>query len=253
MKVTFLGTGTSQGVPVIACDCEVCSSNDPQDKRLRTSVLIEVNDQTILIDAGPDFRQQLLQARVKHLAGILITHSHRDHTAGLDDVRAFNFFEKKGMDLYASKSTFDSIKKQFDYIFEGEKYPGVPSVNIHEITKQPFSIGPTQIIPLEVMHYKMPVMCFRIEDFSYITDANHLPDEVKTKVEGSKVLVLNALRKEKHLSHFNLDEAVALFEELKPEQGYIIHMSHQMGLHKEINSTLPPNVRLAHDGLQLDL
>ncbi|MCH8904931.1 MAG: MBL fold metallo-hydrolase [Bacteroidetes bacterium] len=252
MNVTFLGTGTSQGVPVIACDCDVCQSEDPKDDRLRTSVLVQVDGKNLVIDSGPDFRQQLLRENVKRLDGILFTHSHRDHTAGLDDVRAFNFIQKQDIDVYASEETQESLKNQFYYIFE-RKYPGVPRIVIHTIENEPFYIDQTKIIPIQVTHLNLNVQCFRINDFTYVTDANEISDEEKSKIKGSKVIVLNVLRKEEHVAHFNLEQGLALFEELKPEKGYITHISHQLGKHEDISKELPHNIELAYDGLQVSL
>ena len=253
MKVTFLGTGTSQGVPVIACGCEVCSSADAKDKRLRTSLLLEEDGNVFAFDAGPDFRQQMLAAQVQQLTAIIFTHEHKDHTAGLDDVRAFNFKQRKAIDLYATDRVQFAIKKSYDYIFERQDYPGIPQVNLHTINTNPFDIYGVHFIPIEVIHYKLPVLGFRVKDFTYITDANYIaPDELE-KIKGSKVLVLNALRREEHISHFTLDEALELIEYLKPEQAYLTHISHQMGLHNDVMEELPSNVALAYDGLTISV
>ncbi len=250
MRVTILGTGTSQGVPVVGCRCRVCKSNDSRDKRLRTSVLIQTPSSTVVIDAGPDFRQQMLGQLVEKLDAVLITHSHKDHTGGLDDVRAFNWIQKKPMDIFARVTDLESIKKEFAYAFEKDKYPGVPDILLHTIDGQPLSINELCIIPIHAMHHKMPVFGFRIGDFSYLTDANSIEDEELDKMKGSKVVVINALRQEKHISHFTLDEATEIIRYLKPERGYITHISHQMGLHSEVQDLLPPGVFLAWDGLQ---
>jgi len=253
LKITFLGTGTSQGVPIIACDCEVCSSNDERDKRLRSSVLIESEETKITIDCGPDFRYQMLRENIKNLDGIVFTHGHRDHTAGLDDIRAFNFIQKKDMDIFVTEATLSMLKRQYEYIFEEHKYPGIPKLNTHQFGNAPFHINDLKLIPILVYHYRMPVFGFRIKDFTYITDANFIDEEEKNKIRGTKVLVLNALRKEKHISHFTLDEAIELVEELKPEQAYFTHISHQLGLHNEVERNLPKNIKLAYDKLTIEI
>ena len=251
--VTFLGTGTSQGVPLIACDCPVCQSTDPKDKRLRTSILLNFNNKTIVIDTGPDFRQQMLREGVTNLDAVVFTHEHKDHIAGLDDVRAFNYILKKPIDVYASNNVLEALKREYQYIFAETSYPGIPQINIHSISNDVFDVKGVVFMPVEVLHYKLPVFGFRIGDFSYITDANHISDMEKQKLTGSKVLVLNALRKEKHISHFSLQEAIELIEELKPDKTYLIHISHQLGKHQDIENELPENVFLAYDGLKLDI
>ncbi|MEE4197156.1 MAG: MBL fold metallo-hydrolase [Bacteroidales bacterium] len=253
MKVKILGTGTSQGVPVIACNCRVCQSTDPNDQRLRTSALVEINGVNIVIDAGPDFRQQMLREKVKDIDAILITHEHRDHIAGLDDVRAFNFMNQKPIDIYAEKRVQQVIKSEFFYSFEEKKYPGAPQINLHNLGMEPFKIKNVEIIPIQVFHYKLPVFGFRIGDFSYITDANYISEEEKEKLIGTKYLVVNALRKRKHISHFSLAESLELIKELSPKRAYITHISHQMGLHHDINEELPHGVSLAYDGLHFEV
>ncbi len=253
MKVKILGTGTSQGVPVIACNCAVCQSTDPNDKRLRAAALIEVDGVNIVIDAGPDFRQQMLRENVNDIDAILITHEHRDHIAGLDDVRAFNFMNQKPVDIYAEKRVQKVIKEEFFYSFEENKYPGVPQINLHELTNEPFEIKGVKIIPIQVFHYKLPVFGFRIGDFAYITDANYISEEEKEKLHGTKYLVINALRKRKHVSHYSLSEALELINELSPKRAYITHISHQMGLHHNVNEELPQGISLAYDGLRLEI
>lgn len=253
MRITFLGTGTSQGVPIIACPCIVCQSKDPMDKRLRTSVLIEEKERTFVIDTGPDFRQQMLRENVKNMDAVIFTHEHKDHTAGFDDIRAFNFILQKKIDVYASTRVQEAIRREFAYIFSDFKYPGIPEINLHLIENKKIDIHGVEFIPIEVMHYKLPVFGYRVGDFSYITDANFIGPEEKEKLRNSKVLVLNALRKEEHISHFTLQEAVDLVKELKPEMAYFTHISHQLGLHKEIEKELPDNIRLAYDGLKLEL
>lgn len=251
IELTFLGTGTSQGVPVIACDCAVCESVDPRDKRLRTSVMIKVDNQTVVIDTGPDFRQQMLREKVTALDAVVFTHEHKDHMAGMDDVRAFNFFQKKAMDIYASERVQESLKRDFHYAFGDNKYPGVPVLELHTISYEPFSVGTIDFIPFEVLHHKLPVHAFRVGDLTYITDANYLSEESKAIARNSKVLVLNALRKKDHISHFTLQQALDLVEELQPEQAYFTHLSHQMGRHKDVGRLLPDNVAIAYDGLRV--
>ena len=253
MRVTFLGTGTSQGVPIIGCQCEVCKSNNPKDNRLRTSILITHEGKNIVIDTGPDFRQQMLREDVRELEAVVFTHEHKDHIAGLDDVRAFNYLQDKEMDVYASPRVQEALKRDFFYVFSGDNYPGIPRLKLHTIDKLPFEVAGLRFIPVEVMHMHLPVLGFRIGDFTFITDANFISDEEKKKIRGSRVIVLNALRKEKHISHYALDEAVALMNELKPEQGYFVHISHQMGLHDEVNQNLSENIQCAYDGLRIDV
>lgn len=251
-KVVFLGTGTSQGIPVIACDCHVCSSEDPNDDRLRCSVLLTFGKKNYLIDAGPDFRQQMLRQKVQSLQAVLFTHEHKDHLAGLDDVRAFNFKENRDMDVYCTKAVKDALHREYHYVFSADKYPGVPQLQIKDITKEPFELpGSGMVVPVEVMHYKMPVLGFRFGDFAYITDAKTVSDEERKKLNGVKVLVVNALRKEQHISHFNLEEALAFIDLVQPEKAYLTHISHLFGTHEEINAILPDHVCVAYDGLEL--
>lgn len=254
MIVRFLGTGTSQGVPVIACSCPVCSSVDFRDKRLRSSIWIQTQNQSIVIDTGPDFRQQMLRNRVSSLDAIVYTHEHKDHIGGLDDVRAFNFFQQRDMPLYARKQVLAQIKSEFYYAFEENPYPGVPHLALHELTGSTFSIGDATFTPIEVMHHKLPVYGFRLGDFTYITDANYISEEELEKVKGSKVLVLNALQKEPHISHFTLAQALEVAEKVGAPQTYFTHISHRLGLHSQVEeSLLPAHVRLAYDGLELHL
>lgn len=251
LKITFLGTGTSSGVPMIACDCEVCSSSDPKDNRLRSSILIESATTTIVIDTTPDFRFQMLRTNNKKLDAVLFTHPHKDHIAGLDDVRAYNYFQKKPMEVYANALTIKGLQREYDYVFSEKKYPGIPQININLIDETPFVIGDIQIIPILVWHLHMPVYGYRIGKFTYITDANRIDESEKDKIKGSEILVLNALRKEQHISHFTLDEAVALANELKVKQAYFTHISHQLGKHEVVNGMLPQHIRLAYDKLSI--
>lgn len=253
MKLTFLGTGTSQGIPIIACKCPVCLSTDKRDKRLRTSVFIEVDGQNIVIDSGPDFRYQMLRAQVEKLDAILFTHEHKDHTAGLDDVRAFNWVNKKAVDIYAEERVQASLKQEFAYVFAEFRYPGIPQLNLWTVENKAFNINGTEVIPIRAKHFRLPVYGYRIEDLAYITDANYISKEEKEKMQGLKVLVVNALRKEKHLSHYTLSEALALIEELEPEVAYLTHFSHQLGFHEDISKELPENVFMAYDGLQIKI
>ena len=253
MRITFLGTGTSQGIPVIACSCKVCQSKDPRDKRFRTSLLIETDDQRIVIDAGPDFRQQMLRADVKQLDSILLTHEHKDHIGGMDDVRAYNYISKKPIDIYSDERVQRAVMREYPYVFSEYKYPGIPQMNLIRIDDQPFRVGNLNIIPVRVLHYRLPVYGFRINDFAYITDANYISEESMEKLSGIKYMVINALRKEKHISHYNLSEALDLINEISPRQGYITHISHQMGLHGEVSQELPAGVELAYDGLVIEI
>ena len=254
LEITFLGTGTSQGIPVIACDCVVCQSADPRDNRTRSSILISVNGENYVVDTGPDFRAQMLRENVKSLRAVLFTHEHKDHVAGMDDVRAFNFKEKRDMEIFCSERVEEALVREFYYVFESIKYPGVPSVNVNRIENNAFMLPcGERIIPVEVMHYKMPVLGFRIKDFTYITDAKTVEDSEVEKVKGSRVLVVNALRKNEHISHFNLDEALDFIEKINPEMAYLTHISYLFDSHEEIERDLPKNVRVAYDGLKINL
>lgn len=253
MTIRFLGTGTSQGIPVIACDCEVCSSSDPRDKRLRSSVLLQLADKNIIIDTGPDFRYQMLREHIDHLDAILFTHSHKDHIAGLDDVRAFNRQQGGAIDIYGTREVHEALKREFYYAFAAKKYPGVPQLELHEITLSPFSLFGKKIIPIEVMHYMMPVLGFRLGDFTYITDAKTVSDSQVRKIIGTKILVVNALQRDPHISHFTLDEAIAFAQRVGAAQTYFTHISHRLGLHEEVDRELPKGISLAYDGLVLDM
>jgi phosphoribosyl 1,2-cyclic phosphate phosphodiesterase len=250
LKITFLGTGTSQGVPVIACDCPVCMSSDEHDKRLRTSLLLESEGTTILFDAGPDFRQQMLREKVARLDSIIITHEHKDHIAGLDDVRAFNHKSQDAIDIWAEERVQKALRIEYSYVFSENKYPGIPKMRLNDIPSDNFSINGIKIIPIRVFHYRLPVYGFRTGNFAYITDANYIPEESKEKLFGVKYLVINALRKEKHISHFSLREALDVVREISPKKAWITHISHQMGLHGEISGELPGGIALAFDGLK---
>lgn len=254
MKITFLGTGTSQGVPLIGCQCAVCKSINPKDNRLRSSLHIQSDRTSIVIDTGPDFRQQMLRENILDLDAVLFTHAHKDHIAGLDDIRAYNYILKKEIEVFANDATQEQIKKEFSYIFREIKYPGIPQINLNTIeSDQPFTIGDLDIIPIDVMHYKLPVLGFRINNFTYITDANYINDANLDKIKGSEVLVLNALRHEEHISHFTLQQAQGIAQQLEIPKTYFTHISHQLGLHTSINSALPENMNLAFDGLVLYL
>lgn len=252
MKITFLGTGTSQGIPVIGSDHPVCLSSNPKDKRLRVSISIQWHNYTYIIDCGPDFRQQMLRYNINKMDGILFTHEHSDHTAGLDDIRPF-YFKQGNINLYAQERVFKSLNQRFEYIFDkNNDYPGIPNVDTFVI-KENFDLYNKTIIPIEVMHANLPVIGFRIDDFAYITDASFINEENLNKIKGLKVLVLNALKEEKHYSHFSLQEAIEISNILKPEKTYFTHISHLLGFHEEVESNLPENIHLAYDGLELFL
>ncbi|MDY4042222.1 MAG: MBL fold metallo-hydrolase [Marinifilaceae bacterium] len=253
MKVTILGSGTSQGVPVIACDCEVCRSTDKRDKRLRCSAMIEIGDRKIVIDAGPDFRYQMLRAGVKDVRALLLTHEHKDHIGGLDDIRAFNWVKQGKVDVYSNRRTVEAVKRDYAYAFEEVRYPGVPDMDLHVVGEDPFYIDEVEVVPLTVMHYKLPVTAFRIGGFAYITDANYIPEEGMRKLEGVECLVIDALRRERHLSHFSLEEALEVIRRLGVKRAFLTHVGHQMGLTREVERTLPANVRLAYDGLTFEV
>jgi len=251
LKVNFLGTGTSQGVPVIACHCDVCTSTDPRDNRLRTSILVESENTTLVIDTGPDFRQQMLRANVNKLDAVVFTHEHKDHVAGLDDVRAFNFSTGSSMDIYCTNRVGEALKREFHYVFSDNKYPGIPKLDLNIINNETFSVNDLELIPIEVIHYILPVMGFRIGDFTYITDAKTISEEEKQKIVGSKILVLNALRHHDHISHFTLEEAINMVKELEVEQAYFTHISHYLGQHEAVSKDLPKGIDLAYDGLTI--
>tara|TARA_B110000285_G_scaffold204881_1_gene242190 strand:- start:247 stop:1023 length:777 start_codon:yes stop_codon:yes gene_type:complete len=255
LKVTILGSGTSQGVPVIACECEVCQSKNIKDKRLRSSIMLSYKGENFVIDSGPDFRQQMLREEVKTLSGIVFTHEHKDHLAGLDDVRAFNYVEKRDMEVYCTEQVENALRNEFHYIFQEFQYPGVPKVNLNRISKNaPFKIGEHLTLqPIEVMHYKLPVLGFRVDDFTYLTDAKTISNQEKEKIKGTKILIVNALRITEHISHFNLEEALEFIDEIKPEKAYLTHISHLFAKHIDIEEMLPENVFVAFDGMVIDI
>ena len=252
MQVRFLGTGTSQGIPIINCTCATCTSEDTRDKRLRTSIHIQTQKTSIVVDTGPDFRQQMLRAKAKKLDAVVFTHQHKDHTAGLDDIRPFYFAQgQKPIPVYLHSRVLEQLKKEFAYMFEEPKYPGVPSLDIHLIDKHIFEIGDISIEPIEVFHHKLPVLGFRIGRFAYVTDVNSIPKASKEKLYDLDVLVLGVLQKENHISHFNLEEGLAVVEELKPKKAYFTHLSHTMGTHTSTEKLLSKRVSIAYDGLCL--
>ena len=253
MRVTFLGTGTSQGVPILCCECEVCKSSNSKDKRLRSSILIESETTKVVIDSGPDFRQQLLRQNLKSLDAVVFTHEHKDHIAGLDEVKAFNYFNNMRMPVYATPRVQEAIKREFAYIFSNESYPGIPEVDLFTITDQSFKVNDISLLPIQVMHYFIPVKAYRVNNFTYITDANYISEEEKEKIKGSEIIVVNALRKENHVSHFTFHEAIKLMEELNPKKAYFTHISHQLGLHDKVSKELPKFIELAYDGLQIEI
>ena len=253
MKITFLGTGTSQGIPVIACDCPVCTSADLKDNRLRSSVLIETQGISFVIDSGPDFRQQMLREKVKKLDAILFTHEHKDHISGADDVRSYNWIYKKPMEIYAEERVLKAIQHEYSYVFAEDKYPGIPEMNLNVIENKPFDLLGVKVIPVRGIHHKLPVFGYRMKDFAYLTDINFVDDEELNKLKDLEVLVVSALRKRKHISHFNLDEALDFVKKVNPKKAYLTHISHYMGFHQEVNKELPDHVSLAYDGLRLSL
>lgn len=254
MTITFLGTGTSGGIPVLTCGCEVCNSLDYRDKRLRVSVWIEIEGKSFVIDTGPDFRQQALREHIPNIDAVIYTHEHKDHTAGLDDIRPYNYLHGiNHLDLYAHHRVLSQLKREFAYAFDDNKYPGVPLLKLYSIDSQEFTIKNVLFTPVEVMHHKLPVLGFRIKDFTYITDVNFISDKELEKVYGTKILVLGALQRKAHISHFTLDEAVDLAKKVNAEMTYLTHISHKMGLHAEVEKELPDNIRLAFDGLKVRL
>ena len=253
LDITILGSGTSTGVPLIGCDCEVCTSTNPKNKRLRTSIKISSATTTVVIDTTPDFRYQMLRTNTTQIDAVVFTHPHRDHYAGLDDIRPFNYFSQKSMAIYANELTQVAIKRDFYYAFEKDKDAGLPEMILHTIDKDPFTIGDIPFMPIQVLHREMPVLGFRIGDFTYITDANFIPEMEMEKIKGSKVLILNALRKQTHPTHYNLEQALAVVANLDIPTVYFTHFSHQIGLHDEVEAFLPKGIHLAYDGLQFSV
>ena len=248
-----MGTGTSQGVPMIGCKCDVCRSDDPKDKRLRSAIYVKYNGMDIMIDAGPDLREQLLREDIDHLDAVILTHEHWDHTGGLDDVRAFNYLEKRAFPLYLEKRAAQSIKKEYYYAFGEDKYPGAPDFELHTIDENPFSIKNNEIIPIRVYHGDLPILGFRIGDMAYITDASYIPNEEFKKLEGLTTLILNTVRVTSHPSHFSLPQAVAIAERVGAKQTWLTHLSHQLGRHRELMKSLPDNIQPAYDGLRISM
>jgi phosphoribosyl 1,2-cyclic phosphate phosphodiesterase len=250
-KITLLGTGTSQGVPVIGCNCAVCSSDDPRDNRLRAAALLTTPTHSILIDAGPDFRQQMLRAKVRHLDAILLTHEHNDHVIGLDDVRPFNFNSGRPLAVFARQRVIGEVRRRFDYIF-GEPMPGLPRLETHPIDESALlSFGDLVVEAVGVLHGRLPILGFKMDNLVYLTDVKTLPESEKEKIRNCNCLIINALHQKKHPTHLNLEEALALIGELAPQRAYLTHISHQMGLRADINAILPPHVQLAYDGLEI--
>ena len=253
IKITFLGTGTSSGVPMIGCSCDVCTSTDRKDKRLRSSILIQSEHTTVVVDSGPDFRYQMLRENIKHLDAVIFTHPHKDHVAGLDDVRGFNYFMQKPMEIYGNEMTLEVIIREFPYAFTEKKYPGAPNIRLNTIGSEPFQINDLVIAPVLVWHMQMPVLGFRFGKFTYITDANRIEETSKEKIRGSEVMVLNALRREEHISHFSLSEAIHEVQDMQIPTAYFTHISHQLGKHADVSNALPEGMHLAYDGLRLAL
>ena len=251
IKLIFLGTGTSQGVPMLGCSCIVCKSTNFKDTRLRSSILISINSFNILIDIGPDFRYQMLRTNCPSIDAVLFTHQHRDHTAGIDDLRPIYYKQKNPIPLYAEKIVFDYIYSGFDYLFGVKDYPGKPKFQLNNIINNTFFISNIKVTPIRVMHHKLPVFGYRIGDVSYITDANYISEKEKEKLIGTKLLIINSLQKEKHISHYNLNDTLNLINEIKPKEAYLTHIGHGMGLHNKVEEELPQNIHLAYDNLKL--
>ena len=253
MKITLLGTGTSQGVPIIGCTCDVCLSTDSKDRRFRTSAFVEVGNDKFLLDAGPDLRMQLLNNHITEITAVLLTHEHKDHLAGLDDVRPINFKMKRTLPIYGLPRVLNVVKKDYDYAFKVSKYPGVPDLTVVPVYEEPFYIHDTEIIPIHVKHLTLPILGYRIGNFAYITDASFISEKEMSKLAGLELMVLNALRKEEHYSHFNLSQALAVIEKLQPKQAVLTHISHEMGKYEEVMKILPKNVVLGYDGMVLGM
>jgi len=254
LKITLLGTGTSQGVPVIGCDCEVCTSSDPRDNRKRASILISKGDENIVVDTGPDFRMQMLENKVSSLAAVLMTHEHNDHVAGIDDLRPFIFMQQQEMPIYATLKVIENLKNRFSYAFSSDPYPGAPRLTTHEIKHGvSFSVAGIDLLPIEVLHGSLPVLAYRIGSFTYVTDANHISEESLTLIKGTKTLIINALHQHKHYSHFNLEEALKMIEIISPERCYLTHISHTMGMTEDWQDLLPDNVFPGVDGMTFEV
>lgn len=252
--LTFLGTGTSQGVPIIGCQCPVCFSDDPRDKRLRSSVMVEQGGVRIVIDTGPDFRQQMLREDIRWIDGVLYTHEHMDHVGGMDDVRAFNYVMGKPVDIWCEPRVEKLLRKNFDYAFAEEKYPGVPEVIIHTITdpEKSFFVKTMKVLPVRGLHYRLPVLGYKIGNLCYLTDINHIDSFQIEKIRGIDTLIINALRKAEHISHFSLEQALETIRRVKPRVAYLTHISHQMGFTRELEQELPESVYPAYDGLRIE-
>lgn len=251
-RLTFLGTGTSQGVPMIGCGCEVCKSTDPRDKRLRASVLVEHEGQKILVDAGPDFRYQMLRAGICSLDAILLTHNHKDHTGGLDDIRAFNYHEKKATQIYCEKYVEDSLRQEYSYAFAEVKYPGAPEWNVHIIDEKPFSINGVEIIPIRGKHFKLPVLGYRFGNIAYCTDMNHISEEEYSKLQGLDHFIINCVRRGRHISHYSLEQAIEVAGKVGAEHSWLTHLSHQLPCYEELIKELPEGILPAFDGLVIE-
>ena len=251
-RLTFLGTGTSQGVPMIGCGCEVCKSQDPRDKRLRASVLVEHEGLRVLVDAGPDFRYQMLRAGVSSLDAILLTHNHKDHTGGLDDIRAFNYHEKRATQIYCEKYVEESLRKEYSYAFEEIKYPGAPEWDVHIIDENPFTIKGVEITPIRGRHFKLPVLGYRFGNIAYCTDMNHIPEEEYSKLQGLDHFIINCVRRGRHISHYSLEQAIEVAEKVGAKHSWLTHLSHQLPCHEELTKELPEGILPAFDGLIIE-
>lgn len=251
-RLTFLGTGTSQGVPMIGCGCEVCKSQDPRDKRLRASVLVEHEGLRVLVDAGPDFRYQMLRAGVSSLDAILLTHNHKDHTGGLDDIRAFNYHEKRATQIYCEKYVEESLRKEYSYAFEEIKYPGAPEWDVHIIDENPFTIKGVEITPIRGLHFKLPVLGYRFGNIAYCTDMNHIPEEEYSKLQGLDHFIINCVRRGRHISHYSLEQAIEVAEKVGAKHSWLTHLSHQLPCHEELTKELPEGILPAFDGLVIE-
>lgn len=250
-RLTFLGTGTSQGVPMIGCGCEVCKSTDPRDKRLRSSVFVEYQGLQLLVDAGPDFRQQMLSAGISGVDAILLTHNHKDHTGGLDDIRAFNYHEEKPTRIYCEKYVEETLKMEYSYAFAEKKYPGAPDFDVHLIDENPFMIDNVEIIPIRGMHYKLPVLGYRFGNIAYCTDMNCIPEEEFAKLQGLEHFIINCVKRGNHISHFSLEGAIETAEKVGAKHSWLTHLSHRLPAYAELSAELPENIHPAYDGLEI--